>query len=166
MKVNGAWISREAHKANLEETERVLTEQRQKQREQELRRSQATLKRAAEEEELRLEQKEREGPAREVLKGSGLESLHRREGTNSSVSFSLLSLLYLTCGSARIVVLTVEKQQVFDGADPIMPPSVILQARLPRHLAPDNGSRVLNVQVLTLSVALVNRTEDLQVLGE
>ena len=35
--------------------------------------------------------------------------------------FSLLSLLYLTCGSARIVVLTVEKQQVFDGADPIMP---------------------------------------------
>ena len=35
---------------------------------------------------------------------------------------SLLSLLYLTCGSARIVVLTLEKQHVFDRADPIMPP--------------------------------------------
>ena len=60
VKVNGAWISRELHKADLEEAERVLAEQRKKQQEQELRRSQAALKRAAEEEKLRLEQEERE----------------------------------------------------------------------------------------------------------
>ena len=35
--------------------------------------------------------------------------------------FSLLFLLYPTCGSARIVVLTLEKRHVFDRADP-MPP--------------------------------------------
>ena len=33
----------------------------------------------------------------------------------SRFAFSLLSLLYLTCGSARIVVLTLEKQHVLTG---------------------------------------------------
>ena len=55
-------------------------------------------------------------------KGLGLNLAQTRGDKFIRFFFSLLSLLYLTCGSARIVVLTLEKQHVFDRADPIMPP--------------------------------------------
>ena len=77
-------------------------------------------------------------------KGSGLESCADERGQIQPFLFLVaippISHMWVSSHSRA----DCRKATRMDGADPIMPPSVILRARLTRHLAPDNGQE--NIQ--------------------